>query len=419
MNNKTKIVGPFTQIITMRNLALRGPLKNSQLEIVLNAGLVVQNGKIIAVDKYKELIDKYNQGDTDIEEMTEPLVLLPGFVDPHTHICWAGSRADDFAKRLEGFSYLEIAEQGGGIWSTVKHTREATESDLQIRTRSRATALLHNGTTTIEIKSGYGLNIESELKMLRAIKEADKHVASDLIPTCLAAHTMPKDYNGSKKEYLAEIIQDLLPVIVDEDLCKRIDIYIEPNTFSSDDARAYLLKAKELGFDLVVHADQFTTGGSLLAVELGAVSADHLEVSKDTEINLLAKSDTISMALPGSSISLAEPFAPARKLLDSGACLAIGSDWNPGSAPMGDILIEASILGVYEKLSMAEILAAITFRSAAALKLNDRGVLGNGKIADFVAFPITDYRDILYYQGRIKPSKIWKNGQLVYKKSWV
>jgi imidazolonepropionase len=416
MHESPVLIGPFTQLLTMRGIPLGGPVKDSLLDVIHKAGIIVEDGKIRDIGKYQALLETWDVKQGILEEIEESLVIIPGLVDPHTHICWAGSRHHDFSMRLEGMSYLDIAKTGGGIWSTVLHTREASLDDLVNNTRSRADELLKNGTTTVEVKSGYGLNLESELKILEAIYNANKLVAPDLVSTCLAAHILPNDYNGSAEEYLSEIIEKLLPQILRQKLSNRVDIYIDDNAFTPEQAKPYLTKASALGFDIVVHADQFKAGGSHIAVEMGALSVDHLEVSTDREIQLLADSNTIPVALPGASIGLGEPFTPARKLLDAGASLAIGSDWNPGSAPMGDLLVQASILAVYEKLTIAETLAAITFRAADALKLSDRGVLDKGKLADFIAFPLHEYQEIFYNQGRIKPSKVWKEGELVYSK---
>ena len=196
-------------------------------------------------------------------------------------------------------------------------------------------------------------------------------------------------------------------------MSNRIDIFVEESAFSVEEGDFFLQKAKEMGFSVLVHADQFHPGGSQLAVKHGAVSADHLEASTDKEIALLANSDTIAMALPGASIGLGVEFTPCRKLLDAGAALAIASDWNPGSAPMGDLLTQAAILGAYEKLSFAETIAGVTFRAAAALALSDRGTLETGKLADLIAFPTNDYREILYHQGKMRPAKIWKKGEFI------
>lgn len=417
MHESPVLIGPFTQLLTMRGISLDGPIKDSMLDVIHKAGIIVEEGKIKDIGKYQALLESWNVKEGTLEEIEESLVIIPGVVDPHTHICWAGSRHHDFSMRLEGMSYQDIAQTGGGIWSTVLHTREASLDDLVNNTRARADELLKNGTTTIEVKSGYGLNLESELKMLEAIFNSNKLVAPDLVSTCLAAHILPKDYKGSADEYLAEIVERLLPEVIRQKLSKRVDIYVDESAFTPEEAMEYLTKASGLGFDAVVHADQFKVGGSHIAVELKALSADHLEASAEGEIEALANSNTIPVALPGSSIGLGEPFSPARKLLDAGCSLAIGSDWNPGSAPMGDLLVQASILAVYEKLTIAETLAGITFRAAAALKLSDRGILDKGKMADFVAFPLDEYQEIFYNQGRIKPSKVWKEGVLVYSKA--
>jgi len=210
---------------------------------------------------------------------------------------------------------------------------------------------------------------------------------------------------------LNEIASQLFPVLLAEKLCYRIDAFVEKSAFTPQEITPYLEKGKQLGFDLTIHADQFSTGGSELAVTLGARSADHLEASGDLEIALLANSSTVAVALPGASIGLGMAFTPARKLLDQGASLAIASDWNPGSAPMGDLLTQASILATFEKLTTAEVFAGLTFRAAAALGLTDRGKLTPGQLADFILFPTADYREILYQQGKMKPVGVWKKGE--------
>jgi imidazolonepropionase len=223
----------------------------------------------------------------------------------------------------------------------------------------------------------------------------------------------PKDFEGSPKEYLIDLLTQLLPQLKAENLSNRIDIFIEDSAFSPEEGQYYLEEAKNMGFDLTVHADQFSTGGSAVAIKTGALSADHLESSTDSEIAAFAQAKTVAVALPGASIGLGMRFTPARKLLDAGASLAIASDWNPGSAPMGDLLTQAAILGAFEKLSLAETLAGLTFRAALALGLTDRGRLETGQCGDFQAYETNDYRDIFYQQGRLKPFKVWKDGQLI------
>ncbi len=406
-----KLIGPFSQIITLNQLYLKGSIPDAQLEIIPNGGVMIKDQVITEVGDFHEL-SKTTQP-LQIEEIVDPAILLPGFVDAHTHICFAGSRAQDFAMRNAGESYLDIAKAGGGINSTVQSTREANQEQLQTLTQKRADMHLQHGITTIEVKSGYGLNTESELKMLRAIQGANQLSRADLIATCLAAHIKPKDFEGDHSTYLQYVLEELLPIIQKEKLSKRVDVFIEETAFRPKEAKEFLQKAQSMGFELTAHADQFSSGGSKVAVELAANSADHLEHSTDQDVKRLAKSTTTAVALPGASLGLGEKLAPARKLLDEGASLAIASDWNPGSAPQGDLLMQASFLATYEKLSTAEVFAALTFRAANALRIIDKGRVKKGMLADLQAYPSKDYREILYHQGRMKPFKVWKNGDPV------
>jgi imidazolonepropionase len=403
-----KLIGPFTQILPLTDLPLKGALKDEQLNIIPQGGVLVEDGQIVVVDDFEKL--KSANPTITIEEIVGNQVLLPGFVDCHTHICFAGSRAKDYAMRTAGKTYLEIAKTGGGIWDSVTQTRAADEAALTNLLLKRVQCHLAEGVTTIEVKSGYGLSMEGELKQLRAIKAAADKTHANLIATCLAAHMLPKDFDGMHQEYLNHILQNLLPAIKQQGLAKRVDIFIEESAFNTSDALNYLSKAEQMGFEVTVHADQFTTGGSEVAIKARAVSADHLEASTDYEIKLLANSDTVAVTLPGASLGLGMPYAPARKLLDAGACLAIASDWNPGSAPMGDLLMQAAVMGAAEKLCAAEVFAGLTFRAASALKLNDRGILAKGKLADMQAYPCDDYREILYHQGKLKPARVWVSG---------
>jgi imidazolonepropionase len=396
-----KIIGPFAQTLPLTGMPLKGALRDEQLQILENAWVLINNEKVVSIGKVERL--KADHPSAQIEEIKDSYVLLPGFIDCHTHICYAGNRAKDYAMRINGKTYLEIAASGGGIWDSVTQTRKADESTLIDLLIKRADRHLADGVTIIEVKSGYGLSVEQELKQLRAIKEASYKTKATLIPTCLAAHLHPRDFGGSSEEYLHHITNYLLPILKKENLASRVDIFIEQGAFKPQAAQQYLSKAKEMGFDITVHADQFSTGGSEVAVEVGAVSADHLEASKTKEIKALAKSDTVAVALPGASLGLGMPYAPARKLLDAGACLAIASDWNPGSAPMGDLLLQAAVLSASEKLSTAEVFAGLTYRAAHALRLNNRGTLATGTPAIMQAYPTDDYREILYHQGKLKP----------------
>jgi imidazolonepropionase len=392
---------------------LKGSLKDSQLEILEEAGIAHQNGKILEIGIFKDLCIKYSSANSEIQVIDSDLIVLPGFIDAHTHLCWAGSRENDYAQRLEGKSYADIAKSGGGIWDTVTKTRNASDSELKRLLELRASRQLANGITTCEVKSGYALSLDGEIRLLEMIQAIDNNHAVDLIPTCLAAHIKPKDFEGDSMAYLEFLTKSLLPEIKRRSLSKRIDIFVDEGAFGIPEAENYLAEARKVGFDLVVHGEQFSSGGVSLAIKVGAKSVDHLEAIENRAITELALSNVVAMALPGASIGLGCQFAPARRLLNAGCCLAIGSDWNPGSAPMGDLLVQTAILGTFEKLTNAEQLSAITFRAAQALNLNDRAILKSGNIADFIGFPGRNYKEILYQQGMLKPARIWKKGVLV------
>lgn len=407
-----KLLGPFKQIVTLNNLPIRGKISDEQLEIIENGGILINEKNIIEeVGNYDVIANavKLPLSNSLISKLPNSVV-LPAFIDCHTHICFGGNRANDFAMRNAGKTYLEIAEKGGGIWSSVMHTRNASEEELLQSLLERINRLISLGVTTIEIKSGYGLNLENELKMLRVIKKAQEFTKATIVPTCLSAHLKPKDFDGSSEEYLQFILNEILPKLKEEDLAKRVDIFIEKSAFQPEESQLFLEKVKNLGFEITVHADQFTPGSSRIAVEVGAVSADHLEATIDADIEFLAKSETVAVALPGASLGLGEPFTPARKILDNNGILAIASDWNPGSAPMGNLITQASILATFQKLTTAEVLAGITFRAAKALNLNDRGILKKGMKADFVVYETDNFQNILYNQGSLVASEVYIDG---------
>lgn len=393
----------------MASLPQAGPIVDEELEVLDNAGVLVNDGHIVLVGRYDQLLKIAQEEGYTLQKVAEPMVLLPGLIDAHTHICFAGSRANDYAMRVAGKSYLEIARSGGGILDSVRKTREASLVELVELLRKRCDRHVAEGVTTCEVKSGYGLTTEEELKMLEAIQLVNNHHVLELIPTCLAAHMRPPEHTDSRL-YLQEVVTQLLPQIKEQGLANRVDIFIEDTAFNEEDSLEYLHAAREMGFEITVHADQFSTGGSRIAAEAGAVSADHLEASGDAEIALMREAGVVATVLPGASLGLGMHYAPARKMLDGGLCLAIATDWNPGSAPMGDLLMQAALLGAAEKLTSAETLAGITVRAAKALNLSDRGTIEKGQLADLIAFPTDNYKEILYQQGKLKPTKVWKRG---------
>jgi imidazolonepropionase len=416
-----QLLGPFCQILTMEGLPFDGPLSNDQLEMVDGGGLLIEGDRIVEVmDRAHFQEASHSSGgqgsDVGFTPIKRHMVLLPGFVDAHTHMCYAGSRVEDYTRRLSGESYLQIADRGGGIMSTVRSTRQATEEELFRSLCKRACAHMFGGVTTCEVKSGYGLDIVTELKMLRAISMVNASVETFpwLVPTCLAAHVRPYDFK-TDQQYLDFVLHKLLPQVKKEGLASRVDIYVDRGAFPPDVAEGFLFQARSLGFDLVLHADQFTTGGATVAARVSAVSADHLEKSTEREFRWLREKGVVAIVLPGSTLGLGEPFAPARRMLDAGMCLAIASDWNPGSAPHGDLLTQAALLGANQRLTMAETLAGITTRAARALRLDDRGVIGKGAMADLVGFECARFEEILYHQGCLRPSFVMRAGKRVIK----
>lgn len=390
----------------MANLPERGAIDDNSLHIIDDGGVIIEGEKISDIGSFSEL----NKNISNVKEIEFPSILLPGFIDSHTHVCHYGSRSDEYSKRNSGVSYQQILEEGGGIHNTMNSTSNSTDDQLKHDTLRRLKRHFLDGVLTCEVKSGYAPNLDDEIRMLQIINEIDNKNEIDLIPTCLAAHVTPKSFESSKS-YLDSILNDLLPKIKEDNLSNRVDIFIEENAFSVSEASTFLDKVKN-NFSITAHANQFTSGGVKVGVDNGAVSVDHLEVITDKEINYLSKSETTGVVLPGCSLGLGIPFAPARKLLDNNCKVSIASDWNPGSAPMGDLLIQAALLGSLEKLSNAEVLAGITCRSANALSLEDRGSLEKGKIADMIGFETNNFKDILYNQGKLKPSFICKRGKI-------
>ena len=401
MNHPT-LYGLFSELITLSELETHGAIADEHIHVKRNTGILVEDGIIKEIDDYSLLVQKYRDVFT-VSPDDNPWVALPSYVDYHTHICWAGIRVNDYAARATGKSYLEIVAAGGGIMTTVNATREANQEQLIAGIVDRANEHLRRGISVIEVKSGYGLTVDDELKMLRAIKGANRDTTATLIPTFLGAHIKPKDFTGSNAQYLNMMLEQVIPIIQKEELAHRADIFVEEGAFTMDEARGFLTELKKLGFHVTMHVDQFHSGGGILANELECVSADHLEYTDEHGIAAFANSTTVAVALPGASLGLGMQYAPARALLDAGACLAIASDWNPGSAPMGDLVTQASLLGASEKLTIAETLVGITTRVAHALRIDSTSI-EVGKRAQFNIYETNDFRNIFYQQGQLTPS---------------
>ena len=336
------------------------------------------------------------------------VAVTPALVDPHTHAVWAGNRLADFEARVAGQTYESILAAGGGIRSTMRATAAATVPELADLARPRLAALLASGAATVEVKSGYGLDFASELRMLLAISLLAEDIPATLIPTLLL-HVPPE---SGRAEYVRAVCQELIPQVAADGLAAAVDVFCEREAYSVEETRQIVLAAREYGLPFKLHADQFhAIGGTELACELGALSVDHLEASTSTQIAALGASPTVATILPGVTLHLGLPAAPARRLIEAGACVAVGTDLNPGSSPLYSAQL-ALALGVrLNGLTPAEALSACTVNAAAALGLSDRGALVPGQRADFLALHSSDWRDLAYTLGSTPVRDVYVAGQ--------
>lgn len=393
------------------------------LDIIEDAAVAVIDGNIAAFGKSADVAESFCSDDT-IDAFGK--VVTPGFVDPHTHIVFGGDRLDEFEQKTKGADYLEILKKGGGILSTVGKTRAASVDQLVDSGRERLKKMLACGTTTAEIKTGYGLDTATELKMLDAIAELDIAQPIDLVPTLLAAHAFPSEFKENRQGYVDLICGEILPKAWDWYVNSHFrskktdfyaDVFCENNAFDLEQTRTVLETAKALWFGLKAHCDEFTNlGGSRLAIELGAASIDHLDAVSDEEVKLLAASETIGIVTPTVNFNLGSPhFADARKLIDADCAIAISTDYNPGSAPCPSQPMAMAIACRYQKLLPAEAFNAATINAAFAIGQGRRcGSIEEGKRADIVIFDTKDYREIAYEFGGNLVEKVIKRGEIVY-----
>lgn len=391
-----------------------------EVDMLENAGLAVIDGNIAAFGSSRYVEEAFCSENT-ID--AEGRVVTPGFVDPHTHIVFAGDRVDEFELKIEGADYLEILEKGGGIISTVRKTREASLEDLVRLGMERLDKMLACGTTTAEIKTGYGLDTATELKMLDAIAVLDRRHKIDIVPTLLAAHAFPPEFRNDRDGYVDLICGEILPKAWDWYTSSHFrekntpiyaDVFTEKNAFDLGQSRRVLSTAKALWFGIKTHADEFTNlGGSRLAIEHGAASIDHLDAISDDEVRLLAGSDTIGVVTPTVNFNFGSShFADARKLIDSGCAVALSTDYNPGSAPCPSQPMAMAIACRYQKLLPAEAFNAATINAAFAIGQGQRaGSIEEGKRADLVFFDSKDYREIAYEFGGDLVTRVIKRGE--------
>ena len=386
-----------------------------QLAIIEDGAMLVRDGLIEAAGRRRE-IESLLTGDCEIIDAGRRVV-MPGFVDAHTHPVFAGIRANEFEQRATGASYREIAARGGGIRATVRVTRTASLKDLVQAGRRYADWFLRSGTTTIEAKSGYGLTLEDELKILRAIKKLNDETPLRYVPTFLGAHDVPTEYGSRRGTYVSLIINEMLPRVAREKLAEYCDVFCEQDVFDREESWQILSAARCHGLGLRVHADQLSlSGGARLAAELNAATADHLENTDLNGIMALKAGRVQPVLLPGSVYALgSNQYPAARQMIDAGLGVVLATDFNPGSSPTPSMPMVLSLACTQMKMTPAEAITAATINAAYSLERGDEiGSLEKGKRADFVIHEASDYRELAYFFGIEHPWRVYVGGQLAF-----
>jgi imidazolonepropionase len=387
-----------------------------ELEVLSDAAVLIDGGRIRWVGRRhdaREVTATLRIAPSDLDVVEVSGILLPGFIDSHTHAVFGAPRLDDHERRALGESYQAIAAAGGGILQSVRDVRTRDARQLESLARDRLLALRAHGTTTIEVKSGYGLDVETELKQLRVARDIARRVRLELVPTFLGAHEVPPEYRPNRSDYVRLIIDEMLPAVEREGLARCCDVFCEPGVFTLEESRAILTAARRHGLALKLHADELEgSGGAELAAELGALSADHLASVSEAGIRALAASETVAVLLPATMSFLGKHRqAPARRLVEAGAAIALATDFNPGSSPTVSLPLVMSLAVSQLGLRHAEALTAVTVNAAAALGLaGDRGQIAPGFAADLVACRIHDWREIAYWVGTNLVTDVWTGG---------
>jgi len=385
--------------------------KMSALAIIQDGGMLIREGKIDLVGASTEIENK--AGDSEVID-ARGKVVLPGFVDAHTHLVFAGNRLDDFERRARGETYEQIAKAGGGIWSTVEKTRAASDADLLAQAKKHAEWFLRCGTTTVEAKSGYGLTLDDELKILRVMRRLKEETSLEIVPTLLGAHAVPRHMNAD--EYIDLVIDGMLPRVAGEKLAEFCDVFCEPGYFDIEQSRRILTAARKLGLNLRIHADQLTnSGGAQLAAELKTTTADHLEKTEEQGIAAMKSAGVQPVLLPGSVYTLGlSDYPRTREMIEADLGVIIATDFNPGSSPTPSMPMILSLACTQMKMSPAEAITAATINPAHSLNRGDTmGSLEAGKLANFSIFDCENYRELAYWFGIPQTHSVYVCGKCV------
>ncbi|MEF9938486.1 MAG: imidazolonepropionase [Clostridium sp.] len=407
------------QLVTCKGEAPKRGKDMSDIGLIEDGGVLIHDDKIFAVGTTAELDQQVNLDEYEVIDATGKTV-LPGFVDSHTHFIFGGYRADEFTWRLKGDSYMSIMERGGGINATVTPTRNASLEELKAAGKERMNRMLEFGVTTVEGKSGYGMDCETELRQLTAMKELNEEHPVDIVTTFLGPHSVLPEWKGKEREFLDKMITEVMPLVRKDNLAEFADIFCEKGVFSIEDSEYYLNRAKDMGFKLKIHADEINPlGGGELAARVGAFSADHLLKVSDEGIKQMAEKKVISTLLPATAFGLKEEYAPARKMIDGGAAVALATDLNPGSCFTNSIPLLVALGCIYMNMSIEEVITALTINGAAAVDRADKvGSIEVGKQADiiFLKFPSVNFMP--YHTAINLVETVIKNGNTVYHKEW-
>ena len=415
--NKNIIIKNASQLVTCSGFKAKRGKDMSDLQIINDGAVVIEQGIIRAVGKTEDTISDLDESRFSVIDARGKTV-LPGFVDSHTHFVFGGYRAEEFSWRLRGDSYMQILERGGGILNTVLATRESKKDELIEAGKKRLDSMLSFGVTTVEGKSGYGLDHDTELKQLEVMAELDNGHPIDIVRTFLGAHAVTKDYKGREDIYIDYLIDRVMPEVAERKLAEFCDVFCEKNVFSVEQARRLLSRAKEMGFKLKIHADEIVQlGGAELAAELDAVSADHLLQASDKGIHDMAEKGIIATLLPGTAFSLREPYARGRYMIDNNCAVALATDLNPGSCFSESIPLIFALATLYMNITTEEAITALTINGAAALNREDAiGSIDVGKKGDVAILEFPSYEYIPYHIGVSAVEKVVKDGNLVFDK---
>ena len=407
------IIKNASELITCKGKAPKHGKDMSDIGLIKNGCIVIEDGIIVDVGT-SNILKNYNEKEHQIID-AENKAVMPGFIDSHTHLIFGGYRADEFSWRLKGDSYMSIMERGGGITSSVRATRNTSLEEFIALGIKRLDKILAMGVTTVEGKSGYGLDCETEIRQLKAMKQLNEMHPVDIVPTFLGPHSVLPEYKGKEDEFIKFMIDDVLPKVKKENLAEFADIFCEKNVFTIEQSRKFLTAAKNAGLKLKIHADEmYQLGGAELAVELGCTSADHLLQASDEGIRQLSESNTVATLLPGTAFCLKEEYARARYMIDSGCAVSLATDFNPGSCFTNSIPLIIALAALHMNMTIEEIITSLTINAAAAVGKSDTtGSIEKGKKADVIILEYPSIHFLPYHAAVNIVETVIKNGKIV------